>query len=252
MDYKHDSEQHKRINQSDYETRQSLSDFLSKAPIPKEELTSNVGLFLDRRIISRILFMNELYKLQLDVHGSIFEFGVRYGQNLALLTSFRGIHEPYNHNRKIIGFDTFAGFPETQSVDTDKWKPGDFNVPEGYEKFLSHILGIHEKMAPLESIRKFELVKGDATKTLPEYLQKHQETMISMAYFDFDIYKPTADCLKAIIPYLNRGAVIAFDEINDAEWPGETKALREVLGLSSFRIHHSPFRGNAGYLVYEP
>ena len=252
MAYTHDSEQQKRLNESDYSGRKSLSDLIFDSPVPKEEITLNAGLFLDRRIISRILYMNELYRQQISIHGSIFEFGVRYGQNLSLLTSFRGIYEPFNHNRKIIGFDTFSGFPETDAVDTDKWKAGDFNVPPGYENFLTHILGIHEKMAPVESIRKFELVKGDATKTVHEYLNQHQETIISMAYFDFDIYKPTYECLMAIKPFLSRGAVIAFDEINDAEWPGETKALREVLGLSSFKIHHSPFRGNSGYLIYEP
>lgn len=104
----------------------------------------------------------------------------------------------------------------------------------------------------MESIKKFELVQGDATQTVHTYLDAHPETIISMAYFDFDIYKPTAECLKAIKPYLNRGAVIGFDEINDREWPGETAALREILGTSSFEIRHSTFRANSGYLIYNP
>ena len=32
------------------------------------------------------------------------------GQNLALFESFRGMHKPYNYNRKLIGFETFDGF----------------------------------------------------------------------------------------------------------------------------------------------
>ena len=38
------------------------------------------------------------------------EFGVRWGQNLITLNNLRGIYEPFNHSRKIIGFDTFEGF----------------------------------------------------------------------------------------------------------------------------------------------
>jgi len=106
-------------------------------------------------------------------------------------------------------------------------------------------------MAPIDHIQKFTLVKGDATKTIKEYLANHQETIISLAYFDFDIYKPTHDCLEAILPYLSKGAVIGFDEINTPEWPGETKAFREVLGTNNFSVVHSTYRANAGYIIYE-
>lgn len=252
MDYKHETAQQKRINPEEYTRRQSLLNLMQASPLPPEELLSNIGLFIDRRMLSRFLFMQELYKAQLNLHGSIIEFGVRYGQNIALLTSLRGIFEPFNHNRKIIGFDTFSGFPSVNSIDSEKWKAGDYNVPENYESYLNEILQVHENLAPLESIKKFELVKGDATKTIHSYLASHPETILSMVYFDFDIYEPTLECLKAIKPYLNRGAVIGFDEINDREWPGETSALREVLGTSSFEIIHSPFRANSAYLVYKP
>lgn len=95
------------------------------------------------------------------------------------------------------------------------------------------------------------MVIGDATINISKYLQAHKETIIALAYFDFDIYKPTAECLKEIIPYLTKGAVIGFDEINVLECPGEAEALREVLGTKNYRIQHSIFRANAGYLIFE-
>lgn len=252
MDFKHEIEQQKRLNPDEFARRQSLFELMKGSPLPEEELLSNIGLFIDRRMLSRFLFLQELYKAQLGIHGSIFEFGVRYGQNLTLLTSLRGIFEPFNHNRKIIGFDTFTGFPSVNPLDTEKWKAGDYNVPDNYESYLDELLQVHENLAPLENIKKFELVKGDATQTIHSYLKAHPETILSMVYFDFDIYEPTYECLKAIKPYLNRGCVIGFDEINDREWPGETAALREVLGTSSFEILHSPFRANSAYLLYKP
>ncbi len=176
---------------------------------------------------------------------------MRYGQNISLFTSFRGIYEPFNHNRKIVGFDTWEGFPDVDKTnDLDEWKSGDYGVPDGYENFLSNVIQVHETMAPIPSIKKHQLVKGDATKTIDKYLKKHPETIISLAYFDFDIYKPTRECLERILPYLSKGAIIAFDEINVQDWPGETQALREVLGTNNFQIMHSPFRANAGYLEY--
>ena len=241
----------KYYNKEDFDNRMGLYDMLKNSSIPEEEIMNNIGLFIDRRILSRFLFIQEMYEQIVPIHGSIFEFGVRYGQNLSLFTSLRGIHEPYNYNRKIVGFDTWEGFPDVHDKD-DKamWKKGDFAVPSGYEKFLDAVLLKHEEMAPIENIKKFELVKGDATQTISEYLKAHQETIISLAYFDFDIYKPTKECLESILPYLSKGAIIGFDEINVPEWPGETAAMREVLG-SNFKIIHSKYRANAGYIIYE-
>ena len=63
---------------------------------------------------------HELYQKILNVHGVVIEFGTRWGQNLALFESFRGMYEPYNHFRKIIGFDTFEGFLEEEKFHKKK------------------------------------------------------------------------------------------------------------------------------------
>lgn len=247
-----DAQLMQKLNAKDASARSTFVSELFTAPIPREELLMNFPLFLDRRIIARLLFVNEMYQHVIGVHGSIFEFGVRYGPNLALLASLRDIYEPMNPNRKIVGFDTFSGFPHVDSKrDPSDSKPGDFAVTENYEAYLEKILGMHEAMSPLAGQKRFELVKGDATKTVKEYLKQHPETLISMAYFDMDLYQPTKVCLEAILPYLNKGAVIGFDELNMQQWPGETIAMREVLGSGKFRLVHSPFRGVASYLIYE-
>ena len=240
------------LNFKDIKVKCSLSELMAETPIPSEELLHNIPLFCDRRVISRILFINEIYQHALKLHGNIFEFGVRYGQNLSLFISLRGIYEPFNHNRHIAGFDTFSGFTEISAEKDGKlFNAGDYSVPANYETFLESVLQTHEKMAPVESIKKFELIKGDVSETLPAYLLQHPETIISLAYFDMDVYKPTRDCLELIKPYLTKGSCIAFDELNDANWPGETIALREVFGTHNFSIIHSQFRSTAAYLIFQ-
>lgn len=251
IDIKTEVRLNKSYNLKDVECRDELRKSMLESPIPPEELFNNLGLYIDRRIISRFLYINEIYQKIIPIHGNIFEFGVRYGQNISLFTSYRGIYEPYNHNRKIVGFDTFSGFPVVDTKkDKSQWKAGDFAVPEKYEDYLDEMITLHEQMAPIPSVKKHQFVKGDATKTIKKYLKEHPETIISLAYFDFDIYLPTKECLESIIPYLSKGAVIAFDEINVPEWTGETQALREVLGTNNFTIHHSQFRSNAGYIIF--
>ena len=82
-------------------------------------------------------------------------------------------------------------------------------------------------------------------------MEKHPETIIALAYFDFDLYTPTRDCLKAILPHLTKGSVLAFDELNMPEFPGETLAVKEVLGLSRYAIRRDPSNPLASWMVVE-
>lgn len=224
---------------------------LRGAAVPDAELLDNLGLFLTRQTLSRILFMQKLYEMVVPVHGVVMEFGVRWGQNLALFSALRGMHEPFNYNRKIIGFDTFAGFPSVSAEDGEKVAAGDYSVTRGWKEQLEGILQFHEQNAPIPHKRKFELVQGDASATVPAYLKRQPETIVALAYFDFDIYQPTKDCLEAILPHVTKGSVIAFDELNCAEFPGETLAVKKVLGLSRYAIRRDPLNPLISYIVID-
>ena len=65
-------------------SRESLLDLLHNTPIPSNELLHNLGLYMNRQLLSIIFFIQELYQKILKVHGVIIEFGVRWGQNLSL------------------------------------------------------------------------------------------------------------------------------------------------------------------------
>src|ERR1700722_20269565 len=72
---------------------------------------------LKRQSLSRILYYNELYRKIVEIPGVICEFGVQRGAPMAQLINFRGIYVPFNHSRKIVGFDTFEGFPYVDEKD---------------------------------------------------------------------------------------------------------------------------------------
>lgn len=237
--------------ENEVKNRQELVTSLKNSPIPEEELVHNLGLYLNRQTLSRILFFHELYIKALNIHGVIMEFGVRWGQTLSLFSSFRGIYEPYNYLRKIIGFDSFSGFPSTAQQDGSLINSGDYNVSPDYEEYLSKLLTYHQSESPISHKTKFELVKGNAIETVPKYLAEHPETIIALAYFDFDIYEPTKEVLKAIKPHLTKGSVIGFDELCMHEFPGETIALKEELGLSNYSIKRVPYNPTTSYLIVE-
>lgn len=233
------------------ETRSKLLELLRSCPIPDSELLSNLGLFLNRQTLSRILFMHLLYQQILTVHGIVVEFGVRWGQNMAVFSSFRGMYEPFNYTRRIVGFDTFAGFPHPHAKDGDApfVKAGAYGVAEEYENYLDEILRYHEQESPIPHIKKYEIVKGDAAIELDRYLHSNPETIIALAYFDLDLYEPTLKCLERIKPHLTKGSVLGFDELANHWFPGETLALRETLGLDTLRIRRVPWNPNTAYAV---
>jgi len=240
---------------SDNETslRRDFAQHFKNSPIPDDQILSNMGLFLSSKALSRILFMNHLYEQIVDVMGVVMEFGTRWGPNLGQFAALRGIYEPFNRHRKIIGFDTFAGFPKIDSKDgnSDMMEVGHLTVPDGYKEFLEKTLEFQERDNPLSHIRKFELCAGDATKTLPKYLSDNTETIIALAYFDFDVYEPTRKCLELIKPRLVKGSVIGFDELNDPDSPGETLALMEVFGLNNIKLRRYRFASRTSYFVVE-
>lgn len=241
------------FSEKDIADRKHLENLFQNTPIPKDHLLDNLGLYIKRHKLARILFMNDLYKKILDLQGIVCEFGIFWGQNLALFESFRGMYEPYNHTRKIVGFDTFEGFVGTDEKDgnAEIVKKGAYSTTKNYDEYLNQILQYHESLQPYPHIKKFELVKGDASKTAKKYLEDNPETIIAFAYFDVDLYEPTKVCLETILPHLTKGAIIGFDELNAHTFPGETKAFDEVLGIGRYKIYRDRICPAPSYIVYE-
>lgn len=242
-----------RYSESEISNREKFLELFKTCPIPNNELLLNLGLFIKRQDLMRILFINDLYKKIINVPGIIVEFGVRWGQNLVLFESFRGIYEPFNHNRNIVGFDTFEGFTSIHEKDgkSDTVSIGAYSTTKNYEDYLRKILDYHELESPISHIKKYSLIKGNAIVQIEKYLNENPETIIALAYFDFDLYAPTKKCLEAIKTHITKGSVIGFDELNSPIFPGETLALKEIFGLDKYRINRSPYSSTESYIIIE-
>ena len=238
---------------SEKDLQREFCSCLKSTPIPDDELLANLGMFLTSKTLSRVLFFYEMYQKILHTHGAIIEFGVRWGQTLSILSALRGIFEPYNRHRKVVGFDTFEGFKGVSIEDGEKsgCKDGSFSVPEGYEQTLAKILGLQDAMNPIPHLKKYEIIKGDAVDTIPQYFDDHPEMLVSMAIFDFDIYQPTYEAMWGIKDRLYKGSVLVFDELSDDIFPGETIALLKVFDLGGLRIQRFPMTARVSYVILD-
>lgn len=75
--------------------------------------------------------------------------------------------------------------------------------------------------------------------------------MIALAYLDLALYEPTKKCLEKIRPHLIKGSVVAIDGLNSPDYPGETLALKETWGLTSYKICKARFMPGRAYIIIE-
>lgn len=233
--------------------RENLYHLYKESPLPTEDMMINLGLYIRSGALSKIFFLNEIYEKILDIPGCVMEFGTWWGQSLVLFENFRAIHEPYNFTRRIVGFDTFMGYPSVSDKDksSDTIKVGGYSTSSGYEEYLSRLIDYHESENVMSHIKKHQLIKGDVVHTVPQYFKENPETIVSLAFFDMALYEPTKACLESLVPHLVKGSIVAFDELNCPDYPGETQAVMEVLGLNKHKVFRSKFLPDRVYFVIE-
>lgn len=214
------------------------------AAFPRFASMADLGRFLTRA---------HIFQQILNVHGSIIECGVHLGGGLMTWTKLSALMEPLNHVRKVFGFDTFGGFPSVHekdaSTDNTHLKVGGLAAPVAKE--IQRDLANFDSVRPLGHIPKTYLVEGDACTTIPTFLQQQPHLVCALLYLDFDLYEPTKIAIETFLPRMPRGAVIAFDELNIAQWPGETQAVLDTIGLRRLRLERLPFQPQISFAVLE-
>lgn len=237
------------LSTSETLARQTLLDSLQL--IPPNEILLNLGLFADTRMLSKILFLNHVYQKITHLQGVVMDLGTRWGQNAVIMQTLRAIYEPYNYQRKILAFDTFTGFVGNSEHDGDLANgQGLAAVTDNYQQHLDSIMQAHEQLHPLNHMKKFEIVAGDVRQTVERYLSQNPETLISLAFFDLDIYEPTKKVLEDIMPRLGKGSILVFDQLNYKGTPGETRAVLECLNINQHEIRRFPYCSRISYVEF--
>jgi Macrocin-O-methyltransferase (TylF) len=203
--------------------------------------------------LGRFLAKSEIFRRVLQTQGSVVECGVFHGGGIMTWATLSAIYEPLNHLRKVIGFDSFSGFTKIAAED----RPGlNTHAVEGglaADSYgdLTECAALFDLYRPLGHIPKIELVRGDALETMPRYVEDNPHLVVSLLYLDFDLYEPTRRAIEVFRPRMPKGAVIAFDQLNQRHWPGETRAVADTLGLDSLRIERFPFQPQLSFAVLD-
>lgn len=157
----------------------------------------------------------------LDVPGDLAECGVYRGATLLPTGLFL---KPRGLDRTLFGFDSFAGFDDSITIDLGLGGAGCDHKKRGGMSQTSQDAVWH-KAERLELADTIRLEPGYFEESLPRVAERR----FSFVHLDCDIYQSYKTCLDFFYPRLATGAIVLLDEYNDPPWPGCNKAVDEFL-----------------------
>lgn len=167
------------------------------------EYENNFYLSCDNTRISKLLAHYEFFKMIDHLPGAIVECGVFKGASLVRFAAFRDLFENA-YSRKIIGFDIFGKFPETKYEDDQKYRQRFIDgTGGGVSISVDQLTTVLNHKRVNENV---ELIKGDITQTVPDYIKNNPHLKISLLNLDTDVYEPAIVILEQFYPRIVRGA----------------------------------------------
>ena len=179
--------------------------------------------YVDRSSLGRFVIRYELFKKVHYVQGSIVECGVYRGAGLFAFAQLAALFEPLNHRRRIIGFDTFAGFPSVTASDAGSAESHPGGIAGAGREEMLQAVELYDTDRPFRDVPKVHLVAGDFLETGPAFLEANPHLVVSLLYIDFDLREPTAKALELFLPRMPAGEF----------WPSTTSTSPNGLGKRS-------------------
>jgi len=236
---------------SNYDYLQQLDNYFKNSVGSNIEKLQNFPKYVPRQNLTTFLSKYEIFKKILDVPGSIIECGVSFGGSLMEFAQLSAIFEHVNFERKIIGFDTFSGFPSLSTIDkksiSKQAKKGGYSVDSFND--IKKCIELYDSNRFLNHFSKVEIIKGDAVKTIPKYVKNNPSLVVSLLYLDFLLYEPTKIAIENFIPKMPKGSLLVFNLIGENNWPGPTKALFDTLVTKKLEFKKFTFDPYVHYAI---
>ncbi len=215
-----------------------------------QDVIENFMLYFRRVNFAKFLAHIEIFKKTIDLPGSIVECGVFKGMSLLTFAKMVEVYCPGDTLKRIVGFDTFEGFvslaPEDGDVDKRRGKEkGGWNSGQ-FKSTLEQLISIAQRDSMIPRFKRIELVEGDVSKTIPDYIKRNPGLRISLLHLDLDLYEPTLAALKFLYPLVVPGGVVLLDEYGMEGFPGESAAFDEYFGANRPQLVKFPYISTPG------
>lgn len=220
----------------------------------KAHIANSGTLYMRRVILGRLMARYEAFKLSMDLPGSIVELGVFKGESLLFFAKLVEIMLANDRSCRVIGFDSFEGFPSLHEKDGKENLKADLRVggwsSRDYYEELKVLLNVFDHDRGAGNKPRVELIKGDISRTVPEYAEANPGMRIKLLHLDCDLYEPTLVGLQTLYDRVVKGGVILLDEYGLTEYPGESRAVDEFFADKPVTIKKFPFYTTpGGYII---
>jgi len=235
-----------------------LAAILESYPHSEKHLLAHWPVYTKRILLMRFLAHYELFKLTVDLPGSIVELGVSRGVSFFTWHKLLELFAPMDTHKKVYGFDSFEGLSDFVAADgaagerdemADKrvggWSAQDV---EG-ELFGLCALANADNVLARERSR---LIKGCIQDTLEPFLAETPGLRINLLHLDLDLYEPTKFALDRLWDLIVPGGLVVMDEYATPPWAGESTAWEELARARGLNLEVKKFPWSlspGGYVV---
>lgn len=168
---------------------------------------TNFHLTMNEERLGKFITHYEAFKISSNCPGDIVECGVFKGTSLIRFAMLRKIFGG-NFSSRILAFDVFSNiYPSTK-----------FNEDKAQRKYWIKTAGSSSisisqltKVLKRNEIKNFQMIKGNVTKTLPQFIKKNPGLKISLLNVDIDFVEPTLTVLNCLYDKVVKGGVILLD-----------------------------------------
>lgn len=207
--------------------------------IPKRSRPERYTLPLNRGVASRLLYFKRMLGKVAEIKGDVVECGVGKAKSFQVLAL---LLEEECKGRKLWGFDSFEGYPETSQEDVS---------PRNLQKGQWRVMSRDEAYEVLRCTRlsdqfirdQLEIIAGFFEDTLLKANIKN----IALLHLDVNLYKSYKKCLEVLFPKVVPGGVVMFDEYmgegEEEKCPGAKKAIDEYFRGTPHVISRDPLYG---------
>ena len=95
---------------------------------------------------------------------------------------------------------------------------------------------------------EFELIQGNISKTVVNFVETKPGAKISLLYMDLDVEQPTYDALNSLWDRVSSGGVVVFDEYAYHNW-SESVGVDRFFKNKNIKINSMNFIAPSAYVI---
>ncbi|BBW92217.1 hypothetical protein PS1M3_23040 [Pseudoalteromonas sp. PS1M3] len=209
---------------------------LENMAIPTKDFIYHFPLYAGQVNIARLITFYEIYKLVINISGSIADIGTWKGASLLTLAKLSSLLEPHS-NTELYAYDWFKG-TQTESDN----KQNNEIIYQGSRTDLEELIAL-QGFTDRITVNEIDLSRDTSS-----YFECNNWLRFKLIFMDCGIKSVLEHSLPQFWGKLSNGGILILDHYNHPSSPYESDVVQSLIGDRT--IHQLPFsRSPTGYVI---